>query len=227
MCTLSYQVTESGYRLCFSRDEKRNRKPAHPPQVFGHALMPIDGDKNGTWISVNQHGLSLCLLNNYQCQHQPADPKSRGEIIKKLSQVSSTKELMAAFNLLDIKDYPGFTLVVFSPESTPYCLTANNGNIKKNTVTEWPLTSSSFGEQACSTRRHYYQDIKGIEFHRSHYPSAGPLSVCVHREDVQTVSLTEIVVEPEMIEMHYFDGSPCENHLALNYSLERLQHELA
>ena len=36
-------------------------------------VAPIDGDHGGSWIGVNQFGLTLCLLNRYDDLN--ADPK--------------------------------------------------------------------------------------------------------------------------------------------------------
>lgn len=51
---------------------------------------------------------------------------------------------------------------------------------------------------------------KAWAFHRSHVPQAGYLSVCMHRDDANTVSFTHLKVTTDVMEMVYVDGSPCE-----------------
>jgi hypothetical protein len=66
MCTVSWVHQKDGYQLLSNRDEKHTRKPALAPSLRQQRqvrfLAPIDGDQGGSWIGVNQFGLSLCLL---------------------------------------------------------------------------------------------------------------------------------------------------------------------
>ncbi len=70
MCTVSWLLHDAGYEVFFNRDEQKGRAIANPPAVFDREgtryMMPVDPDGGGTWIAMNQHGLSLCLLNYYQ-----------------------------------------------------------------------------------------------------------------------------------------------------------------
>ena len=45
--------------------------------------------------------------------------------------------------------------------------------------------------------------------HASHGGGPGPFSLCVHREDVKTLSYSEVMVTPEHVQMGHFRGSPC------------------
>jgi len=47
-------------------------------------------------------------------------------------------------------------------------------------------------------------------FHRGHQPERGTRSVCMHRDEAQTVSLSEVTVASDVASYNYFDGSPCE-----------------
>jgi hypothetical protein len=49
------------------------------------------------------------------------------------------------------------------------------------------------------------------DLHRSHRPSCGPYSICVHRPDAVTVSYTEVLVNSRVVSMRYVAGSPCES----------------
>lgn len=64
------------YRLSgvFNRDEQKSRALALAPAIYDRqgvsVMMPLDPQGQGSWISLNQFGLSLCLLNNYQAECQ-------------------------------------------------------------------------------------------------------------------------------------------------------------
>lgn len=47
-------------------------------------------------------------------------------------------------------------------------------------------------------------------FHTGHDADSGATSVCMHRDDARTVSLSEITVSHSLVQFRYFDGSPCE-----------------
>ena len=55
--------------MAMNRDERRTRAPALPPAAVAPsgvpALIPIDGDAGGSWISVNCLGHALALLNRW------------------------------------------------------------------------------------------------------------------------------------------------------------------
>ena len=75
MCTVSWLYHPGGYQLFCNRDEKHHRLPALPPLSCVHRGMqyvaPVDGDAGGTWLAVNEAGLTLCLLNG----NTPAPPE--------------------------------------------------------------------------------------------------------------------------------------------------------
>ena len=62
------------FRLFFNRDERRTRRPAIPPAVHRKGdtrfIAPRDGDFGGSWLGVNEHGVSLCLLNGYAAEDE-------------------------------------------------------------------------------------------------------------------------------------------------------------
>ena len=58
--------------------------------------------------------------------------------------------------------------------------------------------------------------------HRTHRPEKGPLSICMHREEAVTVSLSLIMVIPSLVRFRYVDGSPCEAGPGTEITLSRL-----
>jgi hypothetical protein len=53
-----------------------------------------------------------------------------------------------------------------------------------------------------------HQDLHG--FHRSHWPDRSYRSVCMHRAEAHTVSLSHVKVLPTHVHMQYQAGSPCQ-----------------
>lgn len=58
-------------------------------------------------------------------------------------------------------------------------------------------------------------------FQRSHVPERGGFSVCMHRPEAHTVSLTMLGVEPERVWMRYGPGPACTTVLGLALTLPR------
>ena len=69
MCTVTWVHSQAGYELFFNRDERTGRGPESPAceaETNGvRWLAPRDSDAGGTWLAVNEHGLTLGLLNGY------------------------------------------------------------------------------------------------------------------------------------------------------------------
>jgi len=118
VCTVSWLLEPNGYQLFFNRDEQRNRSIALPPQHYEcegtSALMPVDPDGGGSWISVNEQGLALCLLNFYQGQLPDGVLKSRGQLLKSLSTLSFQQDISAELSAINLFQYAPFTLLAFA-----------------------------------------------------------------------------------------------------------------
>lgn len=222
MCTLTWQYRDGGYELLFNRDEQRQRAPALPPRYDATlaALYPIDPEGGGTWIALGAEGDSFCLLNYYQADQQgpaPSAPISRGGIIPELL-ARGTDSVHQALRTLPLSRYRPFVLAHLSPDF------AASGEVRSYTwdgqelsiaAAEPPLVSSAVMiDQVRRNRRAVYRDAcqSGddlLSLHRSHWPEAGPTSVCMHRDDACTLSLSHIRVSPSQLAFDYYPGSPC------------------
>ena len=128
MCTLTWSFRTDGYDLVFNRDELKSRLPAHPPKIFndrhpgkraGRYVAPVDADAGGYWLAVNQHGVTVCLLNNYSAQIAGGDKgdayyTSRGEIVRALAHSISTVSAADSLTALPLERFRGFKVVVFA-----------------------------------------------------------------------------------------------------------------
>ncbi|MDO6708849.1 NRDE family protein [Photobacterium sp. 1_MG-2023] len=240
MCTASWRITPEGYELLFNRDERRERPLAQPPARFHsavyqtQALMPIDPLGQGSWIAVNQNGLSLCLLNHYQGEIPESADSSRGQIIRTLAFCPDAAAVMSQFAQLSLARFAPFTLLILTPATS-----TDTQNIpaicwdgKRMLVypVEAPITSSSVAFETVRQNRHETfaeltsQQISPetlMEFHHSHAPDHGFSSVCMHREHSQTVSLTRVLCNKKMVQMHYYDKAPCQEPSLFQSALQR------
>src|SRR6516165_698509 len=98
MCTVSWVHQRGGYHLLCNRDEKLTRGTAFAPALIERGgvrfIAPIDADFGGTWLAVNEFGISLCLLNgDAGTAPSGATPRrSRGLLLRELAWASSGGE---------------------------------------------------------------------------------------------------------------------------------------
>lgn len=224
---------ENGYELFFNRDEAKTRLIAFPPKI--HTLngvsfiAPIDADAGGTWMGVNAFGVSVCLLNGFgPVDRKRTDYVSRGALVMSFLHVSNgdaAKEKMSEVNLTDFRP---FSLVILEPNRPVLTWVWDGVEARFETDISGPLISSSFrltdvAEHRQRLYRHLHlQQTKALEdFHRSHVPEAGPYSVCMHRDDVHTVSLSRVVVSQDQVHFYYAPGPPCKTEFHPPVSLPR------
>jgi len=226
MCTVSWLFNTHGYELFFNRDELNCRQRAQPPKIKQlqntRVIAPTDVDAGGTWISVNEHGLTLCLLNNYAAQAQMEKQNwiSRGLLVKKLSHFTDTESLLAHFKTIALPLYRPFNLLMLSLSCHIWQLSWNGVELRIIKDPAMPLTSSSFATDGVikSRLQQFNNDVSTEDvqpqqlkqYHASHLPEPGAFSVCMHRDNGQTVSYSHICVSPSQARFNYFDGSPCE-----------------
>lgn len=233
MCTVSWIYQGAGYQLFCNRDEKHTRRLASKPQLLTRGgmgfLAPIDGDFGGSWIAVNELGLSLALLNR-----GPGSPAqiSRGLLVMNLIAAPTLSDVTERFKASELSDFAPFTLLGLAP-GLPAALFTWNGREADVVVDAdpcMPLVSSSVDPAGCeSWRRAALDRIRAkspelrpgalLAFHRSHSPVPGAHSVCMHREDAQTVSFTWVTVDGAEANMYYAAGSPCRSLAGESLSL--------
>ncbi|WP_102504859.1 NRDE family protein [Salinivibrio kushneri] len=230
MCTLTWLTSEQGFELCFNRDEARGRSRAIPPKIYQIAgtrvLMPIDPDGMGTWIAANEYGLLVCLLNDYQGQSSVVPKRSRGQLVKSVARARDLTQVGHIVSAHTMTDFSPFNLLVFRPASPigtpPGCPVPKawhwDGQTLQRIECVPPVVSSAVvPDDARRTRSallasslHASPSVHDlIQYHRSHEPVLGSLSVCMHRDDASTVSLTHIRVSSATTSMYYYDGAPC------------------
>jgi len=223
---MTWFKTKHGYELFFNRDEQLTRKRALLPQIQSSAkvdyISPTDADAGGTWITLNQYGVTACLLNHYQFQQIETykDWTSRGEIVRAFALSDSIVAAKIHFDKLNLDQYRAFRLFVIehSGKNALFIWDGHSTRIESNVVA--PKSSSSVNAQSVKAGRvQQFQDAQlansnniddYIRYHSSHNPEKSEKSVCMHRADANTVSLTHVSVNSTSARLAYADGSPCE-----------------
>jgi Transport and Golgi organisation 2 len=227
VCTVSFIAKKRGYLLGMNRDEKRSRPKGLPPSektIDDRRVICPSEPGGGTWISLNDSGVTLALINWYSVPLRvPNNPISRGEIIP-FTTAESPEVVDIAFSYLPLPRTNAFRLIGIFPQSKQVLewrwdlsrlvrkahhwrsqQWISSGfdeptaqNIRSQTFTEF-LTQASAGTSSWLRR-----------LHASHTPERGPFSTCMHRPDAVTVSYTEISVTTREASVRYYPGAPCE-----------------
>ena len=215
------------------------------------ALLPRDGEAGGTWIAANALGHTLALLNRWDespvdappgnggsgdqgARFNPGPFVSRGLLVKDLAHTRDRREVDEALTRIPLVSYRPFTLVSVSPGEVPWLFEWDGRALERAHVTEPGLVRTSSGaDQAGAERergglfREAARRSGGLTpevlfaLHRSHRPEKGPLSICMHREEAVTVSLSLITVFPDRVTFRYVNGSPCESTEVTDVELAR------
>jgi hypothetical protein len=235
MCTVTWIREPDGFQLLFNRDEKYTRMPASPPELRRDVsgvqfLAPRDLDHGGTWISVNEFGVCICLLNGAGAA--PGSPASRGMIVQQLAGAQSAQDVVSRILSLDLDQFAPFSLLALDGENAPLCVwDGTHFSIHDRAPTH--LTSSSYeSAEVCARRQAAFEEhvarIQGpitaeslFAFHQGHgtWPSA--YSTCMHRDDAETVSFSWIRVLADHVEFFYTPAAPCQWAPGKRLMLER------
>jgi hypothetical protein len=227
MCTVSFVPRPHGFYLAMNRDEKRDRLAGLGPAVVEfkrhRAVFPRERT-GGTWISANDSGVCLALINWHRIERKSKnDTLSRGLVVKELAGKSTAKEIAAAVKKLPVRKLRPFRLIAIVPGERR--VIEWRWNLQRLAIRnhEWQRQhwfSSSFDESRAEVERQRVCDgarpqksaeslIWLRQLHRSHVPKRGPFSICMHRPDATTVSYTEVSVTENSASMRYASGPPC------------------
>jgi len=226
MCTVSFLPKAQGFYLAMNRDEKRTRSVAHPPAITDleacRAVFPRE-PKGGTWISTNDAGVCLALINWHRVEREPShDIVSRGQVVGALTGKCSAEEITDGVMELPLRKLRPFRLIVVLPSERH--VIEWRWNLEQLTMRDhqWQRQhwfSSGLDERRADLERQRVSDLAHNgqlgslrslrQLHRSHAPERGPFSICMHRPDAATVSYTEVAVSGRRATMRYKSGPCC------------------
>lgn len=236
MCTVTWEQSESGYRLLFNRDELVTREKALAPKIFESngvkAIMPIDARAGGTWISTNSSGVSICLINNYGAEMRinSDSAPSRGKLVSAMAFATTPDEASKIFHDMNPQTFNPFDIFIFDPNGTPTRWRWNGIELSADTPAEQFAFSTGFDIAAVvENRRNLYhqwvaEEADLADYHRSHIPSASSYSVCMHREEAGTQSMSEVRINQDSVSFSYWPGPPCRTSALPRISTPRNHH---
>lgn len=230
MCTLSLVPKTDGFLLGMNRDERRGRAVGLPPVMHRHgeveALHPSE-PHGGTWIGINVAGLCAALINWYSRPQYPGEPAcSRGDIIPRLLACSSREDMERSLNSLPLERLNPFRLFVMGGKSDTIREYRSDGHGIDRVDHPWVTSHwfSSGHDEASATATRGTVCLKASQeadagtlpwlerLHSSHDPERGADSICMHRNDAVTVSMTIVEVSGNLAAMRYHSGPPCRSH---------------
>lgn len=220
MCTLSWLPDREGegYTLWFNRDELHTRAAELAPRELRTAagtlwLAPTDPDSGGTWLAVNQHGVTAALLNDYvPAWAPPSDgPRdSRGRLAPMTVEARSAREAIGAVRAAVLDRTPPFDLVAVDAAGGVSRLHWDGvtSRVTHDGRVPVPMTSSSHqpARVAALRRRAYPRcgDPAAITaYHHSHDTEAAAESVNMSRGNAATRSISRVRVGAEWIVFDY------------------------
>jgi hypothetical protein len=229
MCTLSVIPRQDGFLIGMNRDEHLSRVAAESPRLAeldaATALYPQDS-KGGTWVALSNRRIALALLNrNETPRRAPGEQResSRGFLIPELIGLPSLAAIERRLKELPLDRLPPFCLVgVASAERGIVEWNWRAGQVQR-VVHRWePRHWYSSGlsdrraeaERGSVCQRAWLEDDAGSaawlrRLHASHENGPGPFSICVHREQIRTLSYTELHCDSAAVRLSYFPESPC------------------
>jgi hypothetical protein len=227
MCTLSFVDRGEVYLIGMNRDEQVARGPGGPPRIHevpgARAIYPDDG-RGGTWLAVNDHGVTFALLNWNLLgkKAKQADPvQSRGRLIPLLTACRTLSAAGAVLCDLDLNGTAPFRLLAFSSSAKQIREWCWNSGQLHATDHPWQsnhwFSSSLSDEKAERVRRRacasaWKEKDCGsppwlLRLHSSHESNGfGP---CVHRPEVRTLSYSLVFCGWDVIELSHSLDSPC------------------
>lgn len=229
MCSLAFQPSESDFLIGMNRDESKRRKPSFPPNVYlrneVQRIHPVD-PLGGTWICINEFGIALALLNWYP-KVTPIDkgqPISRGYIIQSTGSSDSMLEIRRSLNEIHLDRFQAFRLLAFDPNtraSTEFAW--DQATLMESSFLWEPRFWASSGHEeptAQAKRQRTYDKFVGERSHidaralrtlfASHKPRRGPFSICMHRNDAETRSYTELECNAATVRLSHHEGALCK-----------------
>lgn len=227
MCTVLFTPLRRGYLLGMNRDEQRTRVTAQSPRhraIDGRKTIFPSEPGGGTWVGVNDAGVSLALVNWYAVAAEVRDPPvTRGRVVRETLSADNADAVEARLRELPLDRLRPFRLIgVFPGEAMVNVWSWDHQQLNQLRHPWRPGIWASSGHdergaQAIRTRV-FRQALRQPDAGSpawlrrllgSHLPTAGAHSICMHRTDAATVSRTEIQVSDRRARLEYWNGSPC------------------
>jgi hypothetical protein len=211
-----------------NRDELRSRLVALPPvahEAAGIVAVFPNEPGGGTWIGINNAGICLALINWHALPAKPVTPGvSRGIVVKELIQLVALEDLARLLKALPLDSMPAFRLIAVASRETwvrefqwdqRKVIAIQHSWVPRHWFSSGMNEKFVELERAEVCRRAWTEPGAGElswlrRLHRSHRPHRGRLSICMHGQEANTVSYTEIAIRRTAGMMRYHPGPLCD-----------------
>ena len=246
MCTVTFIPQNHGFFLTHNRDEAPSRSPKdivmEKTESGDTLLFPRDTLAGGTWFASSRTGRTACLLNGAFVLHTRQVPyrRSRGLILLDFFDWSNPDDFFRDYDLDRIEP---FTLLYFEQKSVPglppRVLEFRWDGVQRYlrelsgeephfwcSATLYPESMQAKREQVFVNWLEQFarvQDISANDIHQLHRTGSvgDPANdyVMTRGGKVQTVSITQLLVDEKNAQMQYTDlleGNESERWLELS-----------
>lgn len=222
MCTVTYiPIDNERFIFTSNRDESPMRKTIPPSDYVEEGVQmvyPKDELAGGTWIGLSEKQRLVCLLNGGFEKHKRNSyyRMSRGVVVKKLLEVSNPVEAIHEFDFENIEPFT-IVLVDWSDSLKAYELVWDGGkkhfNVLKNEPKIWS-SSTLYDMETKKARTAWFNEwLSGntfnqseiLKFHKDTTRGTEGTALKMKRPFVETVSITSVKKEKEIIEITYLD----------------------
>jgi hypothetical protein len=223
MCTLTWRPAADapGYDLFFNRDERNLRGAEHAPETGRTGggveyIAPMDADHGGTWLVLNAHGVTVCLLNYYPRGVVETGTQSRGKLPLFCAGCARAGDIIKELRAVELKPFAPFHLIAVDADGGSAWLKWDGHALHEAEAPEF-LTSSSFEPPVMQARReaaYAAGSAWGEAFHWTHNAQDGAGSVLMRRPDAATRSVCRVRVRADKAALTYApvqwtaDGAP-------------------
>lgn len=212
---------KDGFLFTSNRDEKRYRSTFEPKIYLENnvkLMYPKDEMAGGTWIVAKEDGTSIVLLNGAFEKHQKKEyyQKSRGVVLK---EIITADNPMFYFSEANLKQVEPFTLIIFqNNDLTEVKWDGVEKHIIPKSIKKPHFWSSAtlYDQSQQNIRKQWFQDFCNsksdltvdtmLSFHHDTHSENTEFGLVINREDkTQTVSITQLVIKNNKVEMTYMD----------------------
>lgn len=221
MCTLTIiEHPDGGYRAVQNRDEERSRGTAYPPawrsldpasNESKRVLHPTDSDAGGTWICVNDAGITTGVLNFRKNDVVNPNPtRSRGEIPLLMTQQPDLESMLEMLQSMDLSAYScftGYAIRVIDGRTSVLVVEWDLSELRVVRRPEQPfepiaIASSGLGDEHVQVRLPLFDEMVRPQptpelqdaYHHHRWDDRPQYSVMMSRKDARTVSIVTIEV---------------------------------